>query len=635
MDISVADKGLLAFGRFRLDPQRRVLLHNEETVKLTPKAFDTLFYLVANAGRVVEKDELLSAVWGARIVEEGNLSQTIFSIRKALQREPDADRWIVTAPGRGYRFTAEVVRANAGAWPPAATMSGSTSISADKPLAPAPRRRRALAVACLALAATGLAAVWLLLRVPTASVTKPAVFAPPPHSVAVLAFANMTGNPGQDYLADGLAEELIDALSRINALHVAARSSSFVFKLHPAPIDEVARALNVSAVLEGSVRGDNGRVRIATRLVDARTGFELWGQEYDRAPGDVLAVETDIGTEVARALRAALLPDDAAQLALGGTSDPAAFDAYLRGVTEAKIGPAHLHAALANFDAAIARDPHYARALAERAIVLARLADDDASTDPAVPAANQRNAVLSAQQAVSLAPTLGVAQAALGRALFECRMDFRGAAAAFARAEELAPGDAEVAYQASYMQADLGHADAAIAAGQRAVALDPLSARPYGVLAMDYVIKGDLTTALAVLQHAEQLVTTPNPQIAELHAQIDFLRGDYVKLRGDAAREGSWHEPFWRAIADHALGDTADATADLRKLQSIAGDSAPIEYADIYAQWGQRADALHWLHEAVRLRDPGLSEIRIDRLLDPVRATQDYKDVEAAIGMPP
>jgi len=185
------------------------------------------------------------------------------------------------------------------------------------------------------------------------------------------------------------------------------------------------------------------------------------------------------------------------------------------------------------------------------------------------------------------------------------------------------------------MQGYLGHAEAAIVAARRAVALDPLSPNAYRLLAQTYREKGDLATALATLRHAEQLETTPTRADAEIHAEIDLLGGNYRRLRDDAVREGSWHEPFWGAIADHALGRGDAAASDLRKLQSIAGDTAAMQYADIYAQWGQRAEALHWLHRAVALHDPGLLEIRIDPLLDPIRSTQDYKDVEAAIGMPP
>ncbi|HTZ69581.1 MAG TPA: winged helix-turn-helix domain-containing protein [Acetobacteraceae bacterium] len=622
MDVLFREVGIYRFGPFRLDPVGRTLSRDGMELRLQARVFDTLLYLVEHHDHVVEREELMGAVWRGRTVDPNNLGQAISALRKALQVGADTTQWVATAQ-RGYRIAVPVT------FEPFDPGPGALALS---PAIEQPRRRWPWAMGvALALLSTALLA--LLLRHRPVEPTAP--FAPPPRSLAVLAFANMTGNPGQDYLADGLAEELIDSLSRIKALQVVARSSAFVFKAHPAAIGDIARALNVSAVLEGSVRGDGGRLRIAAHLVDARTGFELWGQEYDRAPGDILAVETDIGTAVAKALRAALLPDDAVQMTLGGTNDAASFDHYLRGMTEEKSGAAGARAALAEFDAAIARDPHYARAYAQRAIVLSAMAGEDDGADPAVLAATQRNAVESARRAVDLAPALGVAHAALGRVLLECAMDFRSAAAAFARAEELAPGDAEVEFQATFMQGYLGHTDAAIAAALRTIALNPLSASAYRLLAQTYEESGEFSPALATLRHAEQLDTAKGPGNAEIHTQIDFLRRDYAKVLEDAAREGDWHEPFWDAIADHALGRTAEAASSLRKLQSIAGDTAAMQYADIYAQWGQRADATHWLHEAYRLHDPGLLEIRIDRLLDPIRSTQDYKEVEAALGMPP
>src|SRR6202161_3054395 len=156
-------------------------------------------------------------------------------------------------------------------------------------------------------------------------------FNPPPHSIAVLPFTNMSGDKDQEYFSDGLTEELLNSLVRINELQVAARTSAFSFKGKDTDIGTIARKLNVGAVLEGSVRRSAHTVRITAQLINAVTGFHLWSQTYDRDLGDVLKLQTEIATAVASSLKVTLLGDVAAKVELGGAGNPAAFDAYLRG----------------------------------------------------------------------------------------------------------------------------------------------------------------------------------------------------------------------------------------------------------------------------------------------------------------
>ena len=162
--------------------------------------------------------------------------------------------------------------------------------------------------------------------------------APPPHSIAVLPFANMSGDPKQDYFSDGLSEELLNSLVAIPALQVAARTSSFTFKGKNEDVADIARKLHVGAVLEGSVRKDGNQVRITAQLISASTGFHLWSQTYDRDLKNVLTLQTEIATAVTRALKATLLADAAAAIEIGGTQNPAAFDAYLRGKNLDRMG---------------------------------------------------------------------------------------------------------------------------------------------------------------------------------------------------------------------------------------------------------------------------------------------------------
>jgi TolB-like protein len=203
-------------------------------------------------------------------------------------------------------------------------------------------------------------------------------FNPPPHSIAVLPFANMSGDKQQEYFSDGLTEELLNSLSEINGLQVAARTSAFSFKGKDTDIGTIARKLNVGAVLEGSVRRSAHTIRITAQLINAVTGFHLWSKTYDRDLGDVLKLQTEIATAVASSLKVTLLGDVAAKVELGGTGNPAAFDAYLRGAKA--LSSSHdakdLPAAITAYTEAIRLDPHYALAFAGRSIALSIVAGE-------------------------------------------------------------------------------------------------------------------------------------------------------------------------------------------------------------------------------------------------------------------
>src|ERR1700722_1487237 len=166
---------------------------------------------------------------------------------------------------------------------------------------------------------------------PASAAGAPAAFAPPPHSIAVLPFVNMSGDPKQDYFSDGLSEELLNSLSSVRDLRVAARTSSFFFKGKEVDLADVAHKLNVGAVLEGSERKGGGHVRITAQLINAETGFHIWSHTYDRDLKDILKLQTEIATAVTTSLQATLMADTAATIELGGTQNPKAFDAYLRG----------------------------------------------------------------------------------------------------------------------------------------------------------------------------------------------------------------------------------------------------------------------------------------------------------------
>jgi TolB-like protein/lipoprotein NlpI len=322
--------------------------------------------------------------------------------------------------------------------------------------------------------------------VPATTISTPApaeaAFNPPPHSVAVLPFVNISGDKEQEYFSDGLTEELLNSLSRINELQVAARTSSFSFKGEHAHITTIAHKLNVASVLEGSVRRSGQTIRVTAQLNNALTGFHLWSQSYDRDLSDVLKLQTDIANAVASALKVTLLGDVAARIELGGTRNPAALDAYLRGMKTYITGHdvTDYQAAIAAYTEAIRLDPNYALAFASRATAVQVYANQGGEGPDY--REGLKNAETDARQALALAPDLPEGHLALTRSLQWYSLDFARAGEEYERAVALAPGNALALRGYGMFAVYMGRAAAGIAAARRAVVLDPLNRDTYGYL---------------------------------------------------------------------------------------------------------------------------------------------------------
>ena len=461
----------------------------------------------------------------------------------------------------------------------------------------------------------------------------PATFAPPPHSIAVLPFVNLSGDKEQEYFSDGLTEELLNSLAEINELQVAARTSAFSFKGTNADIGVIARKLNVGAVLEGSVRRSGNTIRISTQLINAVTGFHLWSHTYDRDLGDVLKLQTEIATAVASTLKVKLLGDIAARVELGGTRNPAAFDAYLRGVKafslrhEAKEIPT----ALAAYTEAIRLDPHYALAFADRSIALS-VAVGDAAT-PAEAREGFDKARADARQALALAPDLAQAHLAMA-VVSEGTFDFTQASAAYERALALAPGNAQVLRLSGYFAAQMGHFDAGIAAARRAVVLDPLARQSHSELGRALYIARRYEEAVAAF--AEVISLEPDFKATYGERGLAYYGlGDLQSARGSCeTKADEWGIQQCLAVVYYKLGRHADAEAEFAKMRAALGDDFAYQYATIFAQWGNRAQALEWLETALRLRDPGLEYLKTDPLLDPLRQEPRFQAIERELKFP-
>jgi TolB-like protein/predicted Ser/Thr protein kinase len=461
-----------------------------------------------------------------------------------------------------------------------------------------------------------------------------ATFNPPPHSIAVLPFVNMSGDASQQYFSDGLTEELLNSLSRTNELQVAAHTSSFSFQGEHPDIATVAHKLNVASVLEGSVRRSGHTIRVTAQLNNGVTGFNLWSQTYDRDLGDVLKLQTEIAAAVAGALKITLLGDVAERIELGGTRSPAAFDAYLRGskAFSSSHDISSLQSAITEYTAAIRLDPSYALAFAGRSRARSAYATEFA-TGPAIREFFDK-AQADAHQALKLTPELAEAHLALAFYFNRGALDFTRANEAYEHAVVLAPGNAEVLAESGRFAVTMGHFDAGLVAGRRAVALDPLGTQSRYLLGQALQLARRYEEAVAVFGAIISL--DPDYKAAYGFRGLAYYGlGNFQSARSSCETgPDSWASQWCLAMANDKLGQHPDAAAMLRKLQTGYGDAGPVEYATIYAQWGNTAKALEWLTTAVQLRNQDLVYLKTEPLLDPLRKEPRFQAIERALKFP-
>jgi TolB-like protein/Flp pilus assembly protein TadD len=452
----------------------------------------------------------------------------------------------------------------------------------------------------------------------------------------VLPFVNLSGDASQQYFSDGLTEELLNSLSRIGELQVAARTSSFSFQGEQADITTVAHKLNVASVLEGSVRRSGHTIRVTAQLDNAVTGYHLWSQAYDRDFGDVLQLQTEIATAVADALKVTLLGDLSAKIELGGTRNPAAFDAYLRGLKLARAAAADSASTLASIAAyteAVRLDPNYAIALAGRGYTLGTYAGFFA-TGRAVRETWDR-ALADAQKAISIAPGLGDAHMVLGAVYLYGSFDFASASKELERAVALAPGNAVVLYEYARLAAYLGRFDAAITAARRGVTLDPLNLRTHRELGDMLLLARRYTEALAAYQGS--ITLDPEGALRDYAKQgvVYYLLGNLRAARASCeTKPDQLLSQLCRALVLHKLGQLAEAESALAKAVALAGEAPAYQCAEIYAQWADPPRALTWLETSLRTHDAGLPTLRVDPLLDPVRKEPRFQAIVRSLKLP-
>lgn len=477
-----------------------------------------------------------------------------------------------------------------------------------------PRVSRRVAIAggvgigAIAVAGTG---AWLLLKPEAAS-----------GSIAVLPFANLSGDPAQAYFSDGIAEELRSALSRVAGLKVAGRTSSEVVRNDDA--ETAAKKLGVSSILTGSVRQTPSVIRISAQLVDGGNGMERWSQTYDRAPGDAIKIQTDIAENVARSLSTAL---GGGALIVGGTQNAAAQNLILQAEQAADEGTrAGAERSVQLADAALRLDPNYADAYALKASYVNRLGLAY-GTGSAELARTRAEALTLAQKAIDLAPNLARAHFVLAR-IYEGNLEIAKAAAEYSRALQLAPNDAAQLRRYSYFVALTGNPSEALRIADKAIELDPLNADSYGNRAGALF---DLRRYADAISYAEE-VKRKSPDLFQFPTLIGdclVLLGRYreAKQQYAQAKPDAYERLTGEAILMARTGDRDGANRNLQRMRQLFGDAASYQYGEIYAQLGDKDRALAALERAWEIRDGGLMNIRNDPALDPLRGDPRFEAI--------
>jgi TolB-like protein/Tfp pilus assembly protein PilF len=471
-------------------------------------------------------------------------------------------------------------------------------------------RRTVIAGGAVGAAAVAGVGAWALLKPSSAGASS--------GSIAVLPFQNLSGDPGQAYFSDGVAEEIRSALARVAGLKVVGRTSSEAVRNDDA--QTAAKKLAVGNILSGSVRQSASTIRVSAELVDGTTGLDRWSQDYDRSPGDAIKIQTDIAKNVATALSAALGLAARAAVSIGGTQNPQAQRLFIQAVATARGGlKPDFQKALQLLDSAISLDPQYADAYGRKAVLLIVYSNNYAG---AVELPNDRaEALRLANKALAIAPDLPVGHGALS-AIYSSNLQIGPAYAELKRARDLAPGDADTLSAFADFNSRLGATSVALSFADQAIRLDPLNIRPYNVH----------LDALFTARRYEDAVTYGKWERAKFpdkKAAAAMMIGDSLVLLGRGSDAESYYAllpaDFWGRLTGEAIilgraGDRAGAEQKANQLQKEYGAAASTQLGEIYAQMGDRDRALAALEAAYAIKDAGLTNIKNDAFLDPLRS---------------
>jgi TolB-like protein/Tfp pilus assembly protein PilF len=560
------------FGPFRVDPQQRVLWRDRQLVPLTPKLFDILLVLVQNSGRILSKGEFQDLVWPDTAVEEGSLTRNISTLRKALGESRANPEYIKTIPWRGYQFAA--------------------SVKEVRDEAPSPMI----------------------------------------DSIAVLPFINVGGDPDAEYLSDGITESLINGLSQLSHLRVISRNSAFRYKGREVDAQAIGRELRVRAVLTGRILPHSEVLVISAELIDAQDSSQIWGERYRRKPADLFALQEAIAHEIAGKLRLRLTAAQEQRLVKRHTSDPEAYQLYLRGRHHFhRLTQEDVEKGVKYFGQAIERDPAYALAYVGLA-------------DCYNYSGRREEAMKAMERALELDDQLAEARASLAFHRFLYDWDFQGAEREFRRALELNPNYAEAHSWYAVNLANLARHDEAIREARKAVELDPASplmcmtpglalfcAHAYDEALEEFKKVADLDpnfmAARSLLGHVYEQKGMYEEAIAEYSRLIEVVGKETVTGLSLKAAIG-------RLEARRGRRSEASEIATELSQSQHAGILAYV-VAQIHAALGEKDRAFELLNQAYEDRNFALVSLRVDPNFEPIRADQRFSSLLQRIGLEP
>lgn len=647
------------FGAFQLEPGERLLRRGDERLDLPPRVFDTLVILVESNGRLLEKSELMDRIWPDAAVEENNLTQAIYQLRKILKDGENGVRYIETVPKRGYRFVAavrergrekedekkreadgdksyvpaemqEVASAERTAIRPGVdSLAGSVPVelpaiaSASEP---ALGHRWAIAVLSLTLIAlASLAVTWGtgLLRASPA----------PIRSIAVLPLQNLSSDPNQEYFADGMTDELITDLAQIPELRVVSKTSIMQYQGTRKPLPQIGRELGVDAVVEGSVLRSGDRIRITAQLIHAGDDRHLWAQSYEGELQNALSLQASVAEAITNEVRLSLSQAERARLRLARNYNARAYDLYLRGrYAFNRRNVQSFHEAMGYYEQAAAIDPNFPLAytgLADCYTLLALFGDGYRW----VP-----DATANARRALALDDTLAEAHTSLAAAYV---LDWKWAEAEkeFHRTLELNPNDAQAhQWYGNLYLGPMGRHQEAIAELRRALDLDPLSLVINTDLGYAYFLAGQYDAAF---QQYQKVVAT-DPNFLPVHFDLMMYyrqRGMYkeqveefikdITLAGDPglAQKISQLSNDSQNLRDKLANtsDFSDKKVELAAFESNAAQS--------YLDLGKKDQALASLQRLADQREMSMIFLKVDPAWDPLRTDPRFQDLERRVGL--
>jgi len=648
---------IVRFGAYDVDRHTGELRKQGVRIKLQEKPFQLLLLLLDRQGDLVTREEVREALWPADtfVDFDHSLGTAVAKLRAALGDSAKNPRFVETVGGRGHRFIAPIVVPDEDAGERedvAAVPTSSDEVAPARPAAAAPPeplaeadvqstptattrgRMPRVAASILVGFLTGalVLAVVLGLDIGGARASLRRFTNPTVHALAVLPLRNLSGDSSQEYVVDGMTEQLITTLAQLHGVEVISRTSAMQYKDTHKRLPEIGRELNVDAFIEGSVQRSGSRMRITVQLVDARTDQHLWAHSYDRDVGDVLSIENEIARSVANEIRVQLTPDQQNLLARTRPVKPAAQEAYLRARYHLNKGEeADFRKSIEAFNDAIAIDPEDARSHAGLANAYVALSDFYERSTEMMPRARQ-----AAERALTLDDSLSDAHTALGVVRFLYDWNWSGAEDEFKRATALNPASSDAHAWYGAFLAQMGRSPEAISEMRRAESLDPLSVSVHINTGWALYLGRRLDEAIVEWRKALEL--EPNLGVAHVSIWLAYVQGG-AKGTPLPAIHADPHDTSPLNLATLAgiyatTGKRDEAETILARLKELSNHRyiCPYEMATAHEALGQHDDAFTWLRKGIEDRSTCMPDLKTDPRFDGLRGDPRFTQLLHAVG---